>query len=207
MREIDMDYEIPKHIMQLAEICQYEVVHSRQVTRLALRLFDELQSLHHLGENERFWLHAASILHDIGWIEGQKGHHKRALRIIMKTPVLQFDNRERLIVGSIARYHRKALPKEKHSHFAALKISERDIVEKLSAILRVADGLDRTHRNCVHDLSCEVTPEFILIRCAVDNPAEVERQTALKKGRLLRMIFGRDLFIEWQKSTCHKKSI
>jgi exopolyphosphatase/guanosine-5'-triphosphate,3'-diphosphate pyrophosphatase len=196
-----MDDKIPKHIMHLAEMCQYDVGHSHQVTRLALRLFDELHPLHLLGEEERFWLHAAGILHDIGWIEGPKGHHKRALRIILRTSVLQFNNRERLIIGSIARYHRRALPKKKHGHFAALKAPERDIVEKLSAILRVADGLDRTHRNRVQDLSCEITPEHILIQCSVDNPAEAEHQAALKKGQLLKRVFKRNLVIEWQQST------
>jgi alpha-galactosidase len=47
------------------------------------RLFDELQPLHLLGAQERFWLNAGALLHDIGWIEGQKGHHKTALRTIL----------------------------------------------------------------------------------------------------------------------------
>jgi putative phosphoesterase len=195
---VGMDDKILKDLLHLAETCEYEAGHTHQVTQLALRLFDELQPLHLLRAEERFWLHAASLLHDIGWIEGQKGHHKTALRIILKTPLLPFSNRERLIIGSIARYHRRALPKKKHGHYAALRSPERKIVKTLAAILRVADGLDRTHQNLIEDLSCGISPEQITVRCQVHRPAEVERQAALKKGQLLGKVFKRNLVIEWQ---------
>ena len=186
-----------KAVMRLAKSCKYEAGHTHQVTRLALQLFDELQSLHGLGAEERFWLQCGALLHDIGWIEGQQGHHKTALRIILTTPVLTFDTRERFIIGSIARYHRKALPDEKHDHFATLKPAERQVVRVLAGILRVADGLDRTHQNLVKNLSCEVLPKRLVLRCAVRRPAEDERQEALDKGTLLEQVFERKLVIEW----------
>jgi putative phosphoesterase len=196
-----LDGKLLKDILHLAETCEYDAGHTQQVTRLALRLFDELEPLHHLGAEERFWLHVAALLHDIGWIEGQRRHHKTALRIVLKTPLLPFDNRERLIIGSIARYHRRALPKKKHGHYAALRPSERKMVKTLSAILRVADGLDRTHQSLIEDVSCEVTPEQIIIQCSVNRPAEMERQAALKKGQLLGKVSKRNLVIEWQQSS------
>jgi len=186
-----------KAVMRLAKSCKYEAGHTHQVTRLALQLFDELQSLHGLGAEERFWLQCGALLHDIGWIEGQQGHHKTALRIILTTPVLTFDTRERFIIGSIARYHRKALPDEKHDHFATLKPAERQVVRVLAGMLRVADGLDRTHQNLVKNLSCEVLPKRLVLRCAVRRPAEDERQEALDKGALLEQVFERKLVIEW----------
>jgi len=186
-------------VLHLAESCEYDTGHTHQVTGLALKLFDELQPLHHLGAEERFWLNTGALLHDIGWIEGQKGHHKTALRTILNTSLLPFDNEERLIIGSIARYHRGALPKKKHAHFTALRSWQRRTVKVLAAILRVADGLDRTHQSLVEDISCEITAEQILIQCSVSRPAEVERLFALKKGRLLEKVFGRELAIEWRE--------
>lgn len=186
-------------VLHLAESCEYEVGHTHQVTRLALRLFDELQPVHRLGAEERFWLHAGALLHDIGWIEGRKGHHKTALHTILNTPLLPFDNGECLVIGSIARYHRRALPKKKHGHFAALKPPQRHIVSVLAAILRVADGLDRTHQSLVQDLSCEITPEQIRVRCSARRPVDIERRSALKKGQLLEKVLKRDLVVEWQQ--------
>ncbi|MFC1714579.1 YfcE family phosphodiesterase [Candidatus Poribacteria bacterium] len=197
---ITIDESSLEPVLRLAKSCEYEVGHTHQVTRLALRLFDELQRLHLLGAQERFWLNAGALLHDIGWIEGQKGHHKTALRTILHNKILPFDNGERLIIGSIARYHRGAMPKKKHSHFAALRPPQRDIVSILAAILRVADGLDRSHQSLVQNLSCEVSQEEIIIRCFVSRPAEIERMFGLKKGPLLEKVFERSLAIEWQQS-------
>jgi exopolyphosphatase/pppGpp-phosphohydrolase len=184
-------------VLQLAESCSYEAEHAHQVTRLALRLFDELQTLHGFGEEERFWLQCGALLHDIGWIEGQRGHHKASLRIILDTPLLPFSPRQKLIIGSIARYHRKALPSERHEHYTALGPAERDTVRTLAAILRVADGLDRTHRSIVEDVSCEVTAQQIFVQCIVSAPAEPERLEALDKGRLLEQASSRQLVIQW----------
>ena len=178
-------------VLQLARECHYEEGHTNQVTRLALRLFDELAALHGLGPRERFWLECAGLLHDIGWIEGQEGHHKTALRIIRDSRILPLGRRERLIIGGIARYHRGALPKEKHEHFADLAPADRETVRALAAILRVADGLDRTHGDVVRDLSCQVTEKSVTLRCQVTGPAEEERQAALAKGDLFEQVFRR----------------
>jgi exopolyphosphatase/pppGpp-phosphohydrolase len=185
-------------VLQLARSCEYEEGHTHQVTRLALQLFDELQLVHGLGPRERYWLECGALLHDIGLIEGVQGHHKASLRIILDTPLLPFDKRERLMIGSIARYHRAALPQERHSHFAALKPGSRRIVRILAAILRVADGLDYTHQSVVNELSCVLSPKQILVRCAVKGPAEEERQRALQKGDLLEEVLERKLVIECQ---------
>ncbi len=72
-------------VLTLAETCGYESAHTWHVTHLALSLFDQLSGLHRLGLEEKFWLEAAAILHDIGWVDGWRGHHKSSLRIILQT--------------------------------------------------------------------------------------------------------------------------
>jgi putative phosphoesterase len=184
-------------VLQLASSCDYEAGHTHQVTHLVLQLFDELQSLHGLGEQERSWLRCAGLLHDIGWVEGQKAHHKTALRLILEAPLLLFDTRERLIIGSVARYHRKALPDKAHEHYAALQPSDQKIVRVLAGLLRVADGLDRTHQSLVKNLACVITSKKIMVHCDVQRPAEEEQQAALDKGELFEQVFERKLVIEW----------
>ena len=186
-------------VLQLAQTCDYDSSHTHQVARLALRLFDDFQSLHNLGQIEREWLHYAAILHDIGWIEGWKEHHKVSLRIILTTPMLNLTNKERLIVGSIARYHRKALPNLKHDHYAALTEAERKTVDILAGILRLADGLDSAHQVRVRDMTVKITPKKIAIRCTVQNEKKEEEEAASKKTDLLRLIFNRPIVIDWEK--------
>ncbi len=184
-------------VLELARSCEYEAEHTHQVTRLALKLFDELAPVHRLGPQDRFLLHCAALLHDIGWVEGQQAHHKTALRIILTSPLLPFEERERLIIGSVARYHRKAVPSPTHEHYTVLPEEDRRRVAILAGILRVADGLDRTHRSLVDDFTCHVSPKKITLRCRVHWPAEMERQAALDKGQLLESALGRHLSVEW----------
>lgn len=182
-------------VENLAQTCQTELDHTHQVTRLALQLFDELGELHQGGDQERFWLECAARLHDIGWIEGVKGHHKTSLRIILESPLLPLDNKERLIIGSIARYHRKALPSLKHPHYASLDPAERKVVCRLAALLRIADGLDASHLNLVKDVTCSILPDEVLIRCKAVQLPHAEQDSTLKKADLFRKVYHRKVLL------------
>jgi exopolyphosphatase/pppGpp-phosphohydrolase len=184
-------------VLRLARECKYEQGHTHQVTRLALELFDQLRPLHRLGERERFWLQCAGLLHDIGWIEGQQKHHKTALRIILNSPLEGFADRQRQIIGCIARYHRRAEPKARHEPYGSLPDQDRQVVRTLAAILRVADSLDVTHEDRVRDLKCHVGRDEVVIDCATTGPLVEELRQILKKGGLFEKVFGRKLGIQW----------
>jgi len=186
-----------KFVYQLAKDCQYEAKHTRQVTRIALKIFDDLQNLHRLGSIERFYLECAGILHDIGvHTQGAKGHHKASLKIILTTPILQFNNKERLIIGSVVRYHRRALPSTSHDHYKALNEDERKKVSILAGILRVADGLDYTHRRRVGHVEASFNDHKIIIDCLVRRkPVKKEMKSAQTKSTLLTSLFNRELVL------------
>jgi exopolyphosphatase/guanosine-5'-triphosphate,3'-diphosphate pyrophosphatase len=187
-------------VFQVARQCNYETKHTRQVTHLALEIFDDLIDLHKLGKQERFYLLCAAILHDIGvHTEGPHGHHKAALNIILKTPLLPFNQKDRLIVGSIARYHRRALPDLKHDHYRALDPQERKIVLILASILRVADGLDYSHKSMVQHTQTTFNKTRIKILCYTkveEAPDEID--SAEKKSNLLVQTFKRKVVIKSQ---------
>ena len=185
-------------VLALAERWEHEIDHSRHVTELSLRLFDELRLLHRLGTKERFWLECGALLHDVGWVEGRKAHHKTSLRLILEGLNSGFSAREKRIVASIARYHRGALPKGKHHHFSVLSPVDQYRVTVLAGLLRVADGLDRTHRNVVEGVTCDASPETITVTCDVRMYAGPERGKALEKGHLLERAFDRELVISWR---------
>lgn len=183
-------------VVDLARRCRYEQAHTHQVTRLSLALFDELADLHGLGEDERFWLQCGAMLHDIGWCEGQKGHHKTALARILEAEGLALHGRDRLLVANIARYHRKALPRSAHGPFAALDAEDQRRVRVLAGILRVCDGLDRSHSGLVRRLACDVLPDRVVVRCEVVGPAAAEEWAAMRKADLFEDALGRKLTID-----------
>ena len=116
----------------------------------------------------------------------------------MDSPILRLDFERRRIVGLVARYHRKALPKEQHSYFRDLDSKDRDIVRKLAGILRVADGLDRSHESRVKDINCLADKKQVKMVCLSGKPLDGEFALAAEKGTLFEQVFARKIVFERQ---------
>ncbi len=185
--------EILKAVRRLAGECHYEKQHSEHVTLLALNLFDELKPLHKLTNEDRFLLNCAALLHDIGWIEGQKGHHKTAMKLILASQTLPFPDNQRRIIALVARYHRKALPEGSHPVFSQLSDKDKQKTGILAGILRIADGLDRTHTCAVESIVCDVSGKDMLVRCKASGPSIFELEAAYKKSDLLKQVFDKKI--------------
>lgn len=133
-----------RSVMKAAQKYQVNMLHSQLVAKFALDLFDQTRGvLHHWGPLERETLWAAAMLHNCGHFVNHGAHHKHSYYLIRNGELLGFTNTEIGIVANIARYHRKSAPKLKHDSYKALTKASRRIVSQLSAILRIAVGLDR----------------------------------------------------------------
>jgi exopolyphosphatase/guanosine-5'-triphosphate,3'-diphosphate pyrophosphatase len=154
-----------RSVMHIAENFRVEKEHSTHVTNLSLMIFDASKKLHGLGNQEREYLEAAAILHEVGAFVSHSLHHRHSYYLIRNAEMLGFTENEKEIIANIARYHRKSHPKAKHVEFARLSTEDQDIVRKLAAILRVADGLDRSHTSSISKIDCRIndkTVKFIL---------------------------------------------
>jgi exopolyphosphatase/guanosine-5'-triphosphate,3'-diphosphate pyrophosphatase len=136
------EVERSESIEEFGEKYNYDKAHSQQVARLAVSLFEQLRDLHGLPDRYTKVLHAAAMLHDIGLFIAYAKHHKHSYYLIKSSGPSSFDGVELDLIANIARYHRKAHPSPKHLPFSQLSSLQQDVVRKLSAILRVADGLD-----------------------------------------------------------------
>lgn len=135
---------------------RYEQKHARHVAYLAERMFDDLIEVHNFKRHERTLLAAAALLHDVGYLVAHEPHHKHSHYIIKHAELTGFSEGERQIIALIARYHRRALPKERHTDFAALTTENQNIVWRLGGILRLAEAFDRSHDRRVRDVRCRV---------------------------------------------------
>ncbi len=191
-----------KSVLKVAKQCNYEPRHTKLVTKIALEIFDDLNDLHKLGWQQRYYLLCASLLHDIGEnTESDLAHHKIVLKIILNTPLLSFNQKDRLIIGSIARYHRRALPALKHDHYKALSWEDREMVSCLAGILRIADGLDYSHGQRIRGIQSTFDDKKIVIRCFVrKRSVKKEIKSAIKKSDLLSLYFNRDVVFKIQES-------
>lgn len=143
-----------KSVIHLAENFKYEKSHAHHVAQLALSIFDQTKELHGLGDSGREYLEAAAILHEIGNFISHSQHHRHGYYLIRNSELLGFTENEKEIIANLARYHRKSHPKSKqHPEFARLSGDEKETVRKLASILRIADGLDRTHSSAVSSVT------------------------------------------------------
>jgi len=190
--KVDSAREEVLALMQSLESDPHHVLH---VARLVVHLFDELADLHGLGDHDCLVLEAAACLHDIGHSVGPdaKGHHRESARLIRKHQWENFNSQTVEIIAQVARYHRKSVPDLEHEEFAALVPLERLRVQQLAAMLRVADGLDRSHRQHVTHFSAEILPGRIVIHLSAAGPVPNEIASATKKADLAHTIFQREI--------------
>jgi exopolyphosphatase / guanosine-5'-triphosphate,3'-diphosphate pyrophosphatase len=180
----------------LARRCSWHRTHSEQVARLCVRLFDQLQSLHGLGTAPRELIEYGALLHDIGWHIARDKHHKHSMYLIENGDLKNFTPEEISIIANIARYHRKTEPKLKHSAYAKLSPAGRKVVNVGAALLRVADGLDRSHSNVVRELRCRSSEKEVKCLLTTRWDAQLECWGAARKSKMFERIFRRAITFE-----------
>jgi len=168
--------------------------HSTQVAKLTLRLFDELRGLHDLNDPERELIEYAALLHDIGWHISPNSHHKHSMYLIQNSGLHEYMSEQEVqVVACIARYHRKSPPSLSHGKYSAMTRVDRRIVDIGAALLRIADGLDRSHQSVVRDLKCRVGAKVVSATLSLRADAELEIWGATRKTELFEKNLGRKL--------------
>lgn len=173
----------------------FESEHAETVLTLARQLFDQLRELHGLGGRARVLLEAAALLHDVGVAVNNDGHHKHSQYLIEATELVGLSEEERHLVALLARYHRKAPPAREHEEFAALRRRERTMLERLAALLRLADALDRQHGGVVRGVTVRIREESVdlqpLLAGSAESRLSLEAQAVEEKGTLFHSLFGK----------------
>lgn len=187
--------QLKNNAITVAKKYQFEEKHCLHVAKLALSLFDQLIPLHQLTPKQKNILEAAAILHDIGWIKGQQKHHKIAQELIIKEPGIKAPKHIRILIGLIARYHRKSLPQNSHKYFSTLDKTSKKNVKILASFLRIADGLDRMHQSSVENVSCKHSSGQITLRALGKNILTEDINIGREKADLLKIVFKKPVKI------------
>jgi exopolyphosphatase/guanosine-5'-triphosphate,3'-diphosphate pyrophosphatase len=136
-------------------------------------------------------LSCAAILHDIGYTEGYENHHKTAFRLITGEKIPGISKRDQLLIAQVARYHRGATADPaKHEALAALSSQDQQMVTRLGAILRFADGLDRSHTDAVRDLRVALEGNRLIVMLDPGKNDEEERIFGQKKAHWFESVFS-----------------
>jgi exopolyphosphatase/guanosine-5'-triphosphate,3'-diphosphate pyrophosphatase len=190
-----------RSVISLAERCQYIAPHAQQVARLSLQLFDQLRDEHGLGAQAREWLEYAAYLHDIGVHISYERHHKHSYYLIKNGDLRGFEPSEIEIIALVARYHRQNLPKKSHDGFRTLDRTARRTVKLLAALLRLSEGLERSHAQVITALRVRrpapgATPQAVHIRLRAAGDAELEQWAAQRHVTALAEWLGRPVVFD-----------
>jgi exopolyphosphatase/guanosine-5'-triphosphate,3'-diphosphate pyrophosphatase len=183
---------------QFLAACAFDQVHPEHVAALAGQLFEQLREPLHLPAEERVILEAAALLHEVGYLINYEKHHQHSYHLILHGNVRGLPPRQRELVANVARYHRRSGPKKKHDNFSRLQPAEQQTVLRMSALLRLADGLDRTHTQNIKSVRCEWSKGGLIVHAVAEHEPEVDLESAADKGKLFKKVFGVRPRIEWE---------
>ncbi|MEQ1506009.1 MAG: Ppx/GppA phosphatase family protein [Myxococcota bacterium] len=185
-------------ILRLVERYGADRPHAEHVRMLALSLFDALAPLHGLGADSRATLDWAALVHDIGHHVDARDHNRHGEYLILNSPMPGFTAPEVAVLGSVVRYHRGSRPKAAHPGFQALSRANQRRVEVLSALLRLADALDRSHHQVVRavDVRFGGPADPVVISALGSTEVFLERWAAERRADPLQQVLGKPVVVE-----------
>ena len=166
---IKINHEFERDIIACAQNMAKRYMISRKrgemLSRISCDIFDAMKKIHGLGKRERLLLQIACILNDCGRYVSMLNMAECSYHIIVSTEMIGISHREREIIANVVRYHHMAVEAISDRSQTRTAIDRDDflVIAKLIAILRVANGLDRTHRQKFKNVKVRLKDEELLI--------------------------------------------
>lgn len=127
--------------------------HTHVMERFALAIFDKMKTVHGLDRRERLLLQIAVLLHDCGKYINMAHSSECSYSIIMATEIIGLSHEEREMVANIVRFNSgRIISFEELAAGSTLERGEYMTIAKLTAILRVANALDRSHKQKIKEI-------------------------------------------------------
>lgn len=193
--------QIIRSAINLGRRCSFDEKHAKQVAMLSRRLFSDLQQEHQLDQRMELLLYLAALLYEIGHFINPRSNHKHALYLIRNSEIFGLSQKDLLLVGLIARYHRRSTPQPDHEGYATLERNDRVAVAKLAAILRVAIALDETRSQRISHIDCSRDGERFVIAIGGVEDLSLEQLTLRQTGNLFEEVFGMNVLLRTRRNS------
>lgn len=181
---------IVRSAIALGRKCGFDEEHALQTAWLATELFSQLHREHRLAERFEVILHVAGILYQIGLFINLRSSHKHAMYLIRNSELFGLSKHDLLLVGLVARYHRRSSPQPTHEGYASLPREDRVVVAKLAAILRVAIALDEARNGRVRQFRCIRETKRIVIELPGVEDNSMEQLALRQNGSMFEEVYG-----------------
>ena len=181
--------------LRLGEKYQFDAEHAKIVAKHAASLFEQSHVLHNLDEESKLLLEVAALLHDIGHFINTVDHNEHGYYILKASPLVGLSEARQNIVANIVQYHRKSTPSFQDDGFRNLPPKDRIVVTELSALMRLADGLDVSHTGRVRAIQLEQQKNVWKLKLQGNGDLMLERWALEKRQGLFQDVFGVKLII------------
>ena len=193
--DLALEEEVVHFSVLLANHYRVDKAHGQQIRRLTMTLFDQLQDLHGLTRHDRLLLKVAAILHEVGSYINPKKHHQHSQYIILNSEIFGLSRADVEVVGLLARYHRHGAPTIAEPTYALLNQADRLRVQKLAALLRVAEAMERAHSRRIRSFSVRTNARRLELLVPDVSDLTLENLALRTKGALFTDIFGYDIIL------------
>ena len=187
----DFDEDILTCALQTSKRYKGSEERARTLELIALQIFDSIKRIHGMGARERLLLRLCAILHDCGKYISMQNLSDCSYNIIMSTEIIGLSGREREIVANVVRFnHRTFEYYEERSGMGNLSREDYLIVTKLTAILRLANGLDRSHKKKFTDVRIRFRDGQLQINVSIKKDITLEKGLFAGRARFFEEVFS-----------------
>lgn len=164
---------------------------SETLEMLVLTIFDSMKRIHGLGKRERLLLRLAALLHDCGRYISLTNLGECGYDIIMSTEIIGLSHLEREIVANVVRYNHMELDSyEELGKTTTLDRKSYLVIAKLTAILRVANGLDRSHKEKFRNVSVGLQKDALIITVKTNTDITLEQGLFEHKAQFFEEVYS-----------------
>ncbi len=195
----DFEGDILSTARHMAKRYKCNTDHTREVERAAEAIFHAMKKYHGMGERERLLLRIAAILHDCGKFVNITKGTESSYQIIMATEIIGISHLEREIVANIVRYNLQEYAYDEVelqsdlSQYEGQGMTRRELtirIAKLTAILRLANSMDRSHKQKMKDSRVAVRDGRLLVTTDHEESIVLEQYSFDQKADFFEEVFG-----------------
>ena len=187
--ERDFIDDIRSSVLQIAKKYRCNKEHNVNVTRIACQIFDKTKKIHGLKEKEKLQLEIAATLHDCGKFINMNNAGENSYAIIMSTEIMGLSHKEREEIANIVKYNSLPFPDYREIQGEIGECNYMTIA-KLVAILRVANAMDRSHKQKASAYNIVVKDKQLLITIDTLYDLTLERGLFTDKAEFFELVYG-----------------
>lgn len=174
---------------------------SETLEKFTTIIFDSMKRVHGLGKRERLYLRLAAILHDCGKYISMVNIGETSFQIVMATEIIGLSHQEREIVANVVRFnHTKFVYDGQQTVLSSLSRDSFLIVAKLTAILRLANSLDRSHRQKLKGLNVALRENQLIFTVDTQEDLTLEKGFFEANGEFFKEVFSVELVLKQRKN-------